>query len=621
MHEQIPLALAAIIVLGIGAQWLAWRLQLPSILLLLLFGLIIGPLSGFLDPNSLLGDLLLPLVSVSVAVILFEGGLTLNVVDLSHTRRVLLNLISVGVLVTWLVAAAAAYYILGLDPPMALLLGAILTVSGPTVVLPLLRHVRAVGQVSSILRWEGIVVDPIGAMLAVIVFEAITVSQPDASNYAVLITVFKTALVGGALGAASAGIVTYILRHHWAPDFLQNPVTLMLVVATFIGSNLLQTESGLLAVTVMGVVLANQRTVSVKHIIEFKENLGVLLLSSLFILLAARLEPGQVTGFGVNDALFVAVLIFIGRPLAVAVSSFRSPLSWRERIFMSWMAPRGIVAAAVSSVFALQMRDAGYAQAERLVPLTFLVIVATVVIYGLSAAPLSRWLQVSKPEGLGFLIVGAHSWAREIARVLQQEGCAVLLIDTNRGNIAACRLAGIPAAYGSVFSPDITEEVDLGGVGRMLALTSNDEVNSLAAIQFAAMFGRAEVYQLPLERAVNGDREPELHHLRGRFLFAEGLTFRKLAERFVAGAQIRKTPLTEEFSYQDFRARYGQYALPLFLIGDNGRVTVATVGREFVPKPGQKLISLIIPPESGAGENAVRQSASAATNQRAPGKS
>ena len=277
MAENIAVQLAAVIILGIGTQWLAWWIKLPSILLLLLCGFIAGPITGYLQPAELLGELLLPVVSVSVAIILFEGGLTLNLVDLTKIRRVLINLVSVGVLATWVVAAGAAYYIVGLELPLAILLGAILTVSGPTVVLPLLRHVQPVGHVNSLLRWEGIVVDPVGATLAVIVFEAITAKQSEASNYLVMAAVLKTLLIGGALGYLGARLVTILLSHHWIPDFLQNPVTLMLVVATFTVSNHFQEESGLLAVTLMGIWLANQKTVSVKHIVEFKENLRVLL--------------------------------------------------------------------------------------------------------------------------------------------------------------------------------------------------------------------------------------------------------------------------------------------------------------------------------------------------------
>lgn len=597
LPEPAILEITAIIVLGIGAQWLAWRIQLPSILLLLLFGFLAGPVTGYLDPNHLLGDLLLPIASISVAVILFEGGLSLNVLDLSQIRNVLVKLISLGVLVTWIIGSAAAYFLVGLQLKLSLLLGAILVVSGPTVVLPLLRHVRPLGDVSSILRWEGIVVDPVGAMLAVIVFEAVTAQSFGSSKFLVISTVLKTVAIGSLLGIAGAGIVTFLLRRHWIPDYLQNPVTLMLVVTTFTVSNILENESGLFTVTVMGVALANQKIVSVRHIIEFKENLRTLLLSSLFILLAARLDFHQLVDIGPPELFFLATLILVGRPAAVAVSTLGSHLNWRERVFLAWMAPRGIVAAAVTSVFALQMREAGFDQAERLVPLAFLVIVGTVVIYGLTAAPLSRWLQVAGSKNRGFLILGAHAWARDIAAALQEEGTPVRLIDTNRGNVAQARLAGLQAFYGNVLAADIVEELDLEDVGHLMALTSNDEVNSLATLHFTEMFGRSEVYQLAVERNGDGEKESLSHHLLGRQLFGREFTYRNLAGRFAAGATIKKTSLTEEFSFEDYRARYGDDAVALFVISAEGLINVVTDVSQAAPTAGETVISLAKPIE------------------------
>lgn len=597
MSEPAILEITAIIVLGIGAQWLAWRMQLPSILLLLFFGFLAGPVTGYLDPNRLLGDLLLPIVSISVAVILFEGGLSLNVLDLSLIRHVLVKLISLGVWVTWMIGAAAAYFIVGLPLRLALLLGAILVVSGPTVVLPLLRHVRPVGRINSLLRWEGIVVDPVGAMLAVIVFEAVTAESFGSSKFLVFSTVLKTVAIGSLLGFAGAGIMAFLLRRHWIPDYLQNPVTLMWVVGTFTASNILENESGLFTVTVMGVALANQKMVSVRHIIEFKENLRTLLLSSLFILLAARLDLRQLIDIGFPEVLFLAILILIGRPVAVALSTLGSQLNWRERIFLAWMAPRGIVAAAVTSVFALQMREAGFDQADRLVPLAFLVIVGTVVIYGLTAAPLSRWLQVAGAKNQGFLIVGAHGWAREIANALQEAGCPVRLVDTNRSNVAQARMAGLEATHANVLASDILEELDLDDMGHLMALTSNDEVNSLATLHFSELFGRSEVYQLAVEREGNGEKESLSHHLLGRQLFGRDFTYRNLAARFATGATIRKTALTEEFTFKDYCARYGDHAVPLFVISAEGQIKVVTDTDPPAPTAGETVISLAKPIE------------------------
>jgi NhaP-type Na+/H+ or K+/H+ antiporter len=523
LTEHLLVGLTSILVLGIGAQWLAWRSGFPAILLLLLFGLLIGPVFGLLRPDALFGPLLPPIVALSVAVILFEGGLSLNVADLPHVGSVVRNLLSVGMLMTWLISAGAAYFILGFGVALAALLGAVLVVTGPTVIGPLLMHVRPAGRLGPILRWEGIVIDPIGAILAVLVFEAILTDEVQEAGVMVALVVVKTVLIGGLVGLPGAGTLILLFKRFWVPDYLHNPVALLLVVSSFTVTNLQQEEAGLLTVTVMGIILANQQIVPVKHVIEFKESLGILLISSLFILLAARIQLSDFANLGVRSLLFLAVLMLLARPAAVALATLRSDLNWRERLFLAWLAPRGIVAASVSSVFALRLMERGYPAAESLVPVTFLVIIGTVAIYSLSAGPLARWLDLAKPHPQGVLIVGAHSWARTIAKVLQTGGYPVLVADTNWGNIAAARLAGLPAYYGSTVALEAPERMNLDGIGRLLALTSNDEVNALAAMRFAEFFSRAETYQLFPK--TKGDELAAIapQHLRGRLLFALGV--------------------------------------------------------------------------------------------------
>ena len=596
MAENLIVGLAIIIILGIGAEWLAWRLHLPSILLLLIFGFLAGPVVNLLDPDALFGNLLLPVVSLAVAIILFEGGLNLRIAELRKTGSVVRNLITIGILVTWLIGASAAYFILGLDIALAVLLGAILVVTGPTVIMPLLRYLRPSGQIGSILKWEGVVIDPIGAILAVIVFEVIVAGGKQETMTLVIFSLLKTVLFGGVIGVLGAIIVMQLLRRYWIPDFLHSVVTLMVVIAAFTASNLLQTDSGLLAVTVMGIVLANQKTVSVRHIMEFKENLRVLLISGLFIILAARLKMSDLAYISAGSLIFLAILMLVARPVSVVLSTLGSKLSWRERLFISWLAPRGIVAAAVSSVFALRLLEDGYPQAKLLVPLTFMIIIGTVVIYGLSASPLARWLKVAEPNPQGVLIVGGHSWARAIAHTLQEEGYKVLMVDANWANISAARMANVPTFYANILSQYAMDEIELNGIGRLMALTSDDQFNSLSALQFANVFGRAESYQLPpLESEEKEGRGTVSQHLRARLLFGPGMNYAYLNDRFTSGAVIKTTSLTEEFDYEGFKIHYGEKAIPLFLIDENGNLVVFTVDNPPRPRPGQKLISLIGP--------------------------
>ena len=627
--EHLLTALASVLVLGTAAQWIAWRMRLPSILLLLLLGVTAGPLTGLIDPGEMLGDLLFPIVSLSVAVILFEGSLSLDVRELREIGVVLFKLLTIGVLVTWALTAGAAYALLGFTLFKSVLLGAVLVVTGPTVIGPLLRHIRPVGRVGPISRWEGIVIDPVGAVLALLVFEAheaVTDSGMAAASMQAITGLARTIIFGGGIGAAMAWVAGVALRKHWIPDYLQSPVVLMLVLIAFVASNALQHESGLLAVTVMGVVLANMSGVHLHPVLEFKENLSILLIASLFILLSARLNLSTFGELGWSGLLFVAVMILVVRPASVWLSTLGGRLNTRERIFLSWLAPRGIVAAAVASVFALRLGvdpiavevteiaadvvggSAAEALAERqpplessasllsapgsgLVPATFLVIFGTVVVYGLTAAPLARRLGLASANPQGVLIAGADIVARRIAGALQEAGYPVLVVDINRWHTRAARMDGLRTADVNILSERAVEDLDLGGIGRFLGLTSNDEVNSLAGMHMAPMFGRAEVYQLCPHDRVNG-KTSSAEHLRTRVLFDHGLTHEDLEHRFEHGARIKTTKLTDEFSFEDFQETYGKSATPLFL-SSQGKLTVLTDGAAITPKAGQSVIALI----------------------------
>ena len=321
------------------------------------------------------------------------------------------------------------------------------------------------------------------------------------------------------------------------------------MTAAFVASNRVQEDSGLFTVTVMGIIIANQKSVIVQHIAEFKETLSVLLVSSLFIVLGARMKIADVRELGWRGPALVAVLIFIARPACVLVSTIKSGLTWRQKIFLSAMAPRGIVAAAVASVFALRLKDAGVAKAELMVPIAFTVIVGTVLVYGLGAKPFGRLLGVAWPSAQGVLIVGSHPLGRAIGKALVENHCPVLMVDTNRWNVQQAKLEGLPTYYGSVVSQEVLERVELGGLGRLLAMTSNDEVNSLAALNFSRVFGRSEVYQLAT-KVTQKRTDAVSRELRGRPLFTVEATYSRMNEMIDAGARVRRTRITETFGLQ-----------------------------------------------------------------------
>ena len=593
MTEDILPKLAAIVVLGVGAQWLAWRLRLPSILLLLVAGFVAGPATGLLDPDDMFGSLLVPAVSLAVGLILFEGGLSLRLTDLRGVRGVVRNLVTVGALATWAIAALSAHVIIGLDLRVAVLLGSILVVTGPTVIGPLLDLVRPMGQTGPILRWEGIVIDPIGAMLAVLVFEGISGGGVREVAGEAALGVVKTIGVGAFIGVGAGAALALCLRHYWIPDGLNNPVTLAAVIAAVTASNVLQEESGLLTAVVMGMMLSNQRTFAVRRIVEFKESLRVLLIGGLFVVLSARLELSTLESVGPKTIAFIAVMILIARPLSVLVSTWGSKLTVQERVFLASVAPRGIVAAAVASIFSLRLGEEQTPDADSLVSVTFFAIVGTIAVYGLASTVVARALGLSRANPQGVLIVGAHPWARRIAAALGENGFATALVDSNWRNVADGRMEGLPVHYGSALSDFEPGEIDLGGLGQLLALTPNDSVNALAAQHFSEVFGRAHLYQVAPRQASEAGREHIAEHLRGRVLWGNELTFSRMQDLFDSGAVLKTTNISEEFDYEDFVALYGDSAVILFVITPRGDLIVPAADASAIPSAGDILVSLV----------------------------
>ncbi|WP_051149778.1 cation:proton antiporter [Methylohalobius crimeensis] len=595
MHSQILWSLVGIGLISIVCQWIAWRVKLPAILFLLLAGIAAGPVSGWLSPDTLFGDLLFPMISLAVAVILFEGSLTLKFEQIRGLEKVVRNLVTLGVLITWWITALATRYLVGFTWDIAILFGALMVVTGPTVIVPLLRSVRPNRRVSNILRWEGIVIDPLGALLAVLVFEFIRSSYGSALTLTAS-TFGKILLDGLLLGSFAGYCFGLALRNFWIPDYLHNVTALILVFGVYALADTLETEAGLLAVTVMGMWLANMPGVPVKEILNFKESLSIFLISGLFILLAARLDFSrfQDLGFLALAGVFL-VTQFIARPAGVWLSTLNSDLTSEEKTVLALIGPRGIVAAAVTGLFAIRLEQHGYPKADLLVPLAFTVIIGTVAIQSAFARLLTKHLGVSEPEGGGFLIVGANAVARTLAEALQDLGIQVMLTDSSWDHVKTARLEGLPAYYGNLTSEHADWDLDLVGLDGLLALSPSAELNALASCKYAGEFGTDRVYMIQAEK------EEENRHrtaATARILFDREITFAVLASRIGQGAIIRQTKLTENFDFEAYRARYRNRAIPLFLRLPDGELEVITTDRKLTPKPGSTLLALI-QPESG----------------------
>jgi len=606
--------LTMVLGLGIVAQWLAWRFRLPSILLLLAFGFTAGLFFDFNIDSVLSGGtgeltsqvekFLLSAVGLSVAIILFEGGLTLKFSELKESGSPVLRLCSVGVAVSFVLTTAFCMFVLGQKWQVAALLGSILVVTGPTVIAPLLRHIQPSRKIGSIVKWEGIVVDPIGAILAVLVFQAALAGDVQVAKQHALYSLGITLLVGVVMAYVLAKIIELLLKHHLIPDFLHSVFLLAVVAVAFTVSNKIQHESGLLTVTVLGITLANQKSVSVKHILEFKENLRTLIISCLFIVLSGRIEGSRLLGALGPGLLLLAALIIIIRPLSVFIANlFSKKTSTKEQFFLACLAPRGIVAAAVTSIFALELSHAYSAgkvskeiadQANQLEPLIFIVIIGTVAFYGLLAAPLARRLGISKQNPTGILFAGAEPWSRLAARTLHEDGHDILMLDTNYSHIASATVEGIPAQRANILSEFVEEELELTGLGHLMAATPNDEVNSLAAKEFTHIFGSSNVWQVAPIDDEDHHTTAVAAHMRGRICFPGRPTHEMLNEFADSGAVMKKTTLSEQFTFEDFTELYLHRAIILFLDSPERGLRPAAHDLKKVPS-GTSIYALTIP--------------------------
>ncbi|MBV6271487.1 sodium:proton antiporter [Alcaligenaceae bacterium CGII-47] len=593
MNDHSVMLLAGIGMIAMLCQWVAWRLHLPAILFLLLAGLAVGPGIGWLDPDALFGDLLFPFISLSVAVILFEGSLSLRFHEIRGLEGVVRRMTGVGILITWAVTTIAAHWIIGWSWELALLFGAIMVVTGPTVIGPLLRTVRPVARVARILRWEGIVVDPIGALLAVLSYEFIVASQARAGLGHTLLIFGETVLTGMGAGLVAGFALGEILRRNWLADYLVNVTVLITVFAVFALSNTFLSESGLLAVTIMGIWLGNRKGVPIEDIMAFKETLSLLLLSGLFIILAARMDFADLLVLGWQGPAVLAVLLLIARPLKVAFSTWGSGLPWQERVLLTWIAPRGIVAAAVSALFAIKLQHLGMAQANQLMPLTFIVIVGTVVLQSITARPVALALNVAEPDPVGFLVVGVGPIAQAIALALQAAKVPVRLCGSDWDGVTKARMAGLPVYYGSPLSEDAQRNLDLAGMGRLLAIGPSDDFNTLVTSWFVDHYGRGNAYALPDGRRVDGTDKHQASALhRPVTLFAEEASYWVLMRILAEGGAVRSTTLTEAYGYTQYETSYAGRFTPLFALTPKGYARPFTPGQDWRPEAGWTVLSL-----------------------------
>ncbi|MCP1469997.1 NhaP-type Na+/H+ or K+/H+ antiporter [Sphingobium sp. OAS761] len=601
MQEQ-ALVIALIGLLGIGAQWIAWRTGWPAIALMLGAGVIAGPVLGLIDPEHVFGELLEPMVSIAVALILFEGGLSLNFRELRKTDGAVTRLVLLGAPIGWALGAVACYYAAGLVWPVAILFAGILVVTGPTVVLPLLRQSNVAARPRAILKWEAIVNDPVGALLGVVTYEYLRRSAEGGSLASVIVALVAAAIVAGLIGFAAARAVGWTFPRGHVPEYLKAPILLVAVIGVFVLSNMIQQETGLLAVTVMGVALANMRLDSLRDIQPFKENVTVLLISGVFVLLSASLDLEVLRQFEWRFLAFLFVLLFLVRPATVLLSLAFTPVPWNERLLIAWIAPRGIVAVAISGLFALRLDRLGFSDGSILVTLSFAVVIATIVAHGFSIKPVARLLKVTGASDSGLLIVGATPFTLELAGQLRQLSVPVTIADNSWQRLSAARHAGIPTYHGEILSEATEERLDLAQFQVLAAATDNEAYNALVCSEFAPEVGRDNVYQLG-DASDDDDPRALPESLRGRALFASGLGVEGIMQREEQGWTFRKTRISDQFDFDAARASLPEGGDMLLLLRKSGAIRFFTHASRPTPQPGDTILSYVPPmPPKPKGE-------------------
>ncbi len=564
--SDVIFACAMIGSLGLGAQWLAWRLQAPAIVLMSLSGLAVGPLwsvifgAPLLSPQATFGDVFRPIVSLAVAVILFEGGLVLKFENLREAGAAVRRMIFIGGPLAWIMGTIAAYYAAGLDWASAVVFAGVMVVTGPTVIMPLLRQSKLGGRPAQFLKWEGIVNDPIGALFAVAAFEFIRVASQGQSLFGAGLWIIMAAFYGIVLGVMFGWAMAKAFREGWTPEYLKAPLILASIILCYTMAEMFQKEIGLVAVTAYGMTLGNSKLAGLTELQKFKEDIAILLVSGVFVMLTADLTPAIISqAINWNTLAFLLCMLFIVRPLSVWISTYGT-LDRKEAILLGWIAPRGIVAVAVSGLFGSLLVDLSregrffFEGADQITPLAFAMVFTTVVLHGFTIGPLSRGLGLARKEKPGVLMVGANAWSVQFATALEKSGIDVIVADSNYRRLKSSRDAGLEIFMGEVLSEDAEIKLDHARFSTVIALSTNDSYNALVCSHFAPEVGRHMVYQLSIsDDEEENDERVVSSNARGRTLIRRGRTYDSLIRDQYRGWEFARTPLTDKYSLEQFR--------------------------------------------------------------------
>jgi len=594
MDNFITLSIVVICVVSMLCQGIAWYLRIPSILFLLISGIILGPVTGFLVPDKLLGDLLFPTISLSVAIILFEGSLTLNFNKISEQRKNVIKFISIGGIITFIGVSLSAHYIFNINYSMSFLLGAILIVTGPTVIGPMLTAIRPSNKVCQLLKWEGMILDPFGAILTVLVFDVVIRTQSEHLLISAIFYFLKLTIVGGVIGYIFGYLLSKALIKHLIPKFLINIVVLNFVLLSFMISNAIYHETGLLAVTVMGLTLANFKNLDLKEILEFKETLSTLLLSSLFILLAARINLSNLYYVMFPATIIFCLMQFLIRPIKVFLTTRKSELNFGDKLMLAWIAPRGIVAAAIASLFELKLKRMGYNDASFLSPVVFLIISYSVILPSFTGKFFAKLIGANRSDSNGILIIGANALSRKIAEIIQKRNYYVLIADYNWDEISTARMNGLKTFFGNPLSEHAEYNLSLLDLGKMMAITPNTELAVLSGVHFKREIEKNEIYYLQTAKEKNiAEKNKIADSHKGKKLFGDNITYEKLLSLLNSTHEIRSTCITNKYTFEDYLTSNKETIIPLFAFDTKNKLVLFSANNKISPDDGWTIVSMM----------------------------
>ncbi len=592
------MAFALVGALGVGSQWLAWRMRMPAIVLMLVAGILIGPVAGVFDPARDIGPLMGPIISIAVAIILFEGGLTLNLHSLQDAAKGVKRLVFIGAPLGWLTSALTLRYGAGLSWESAAVFGGIMIVTGPTVIAPLLRTARLAKRPAALLQWEAIVNDPIGALAAVLAFEVVLVLNTATTVSAAAIDLFVGISIATAFGAAAGFGLARSFKRGWVPEYMKVPVLFSLLLGVFAVSDYILHESGLLAVTIMGIVIANSNLPSYEELRRFKEHATVLLVSGVFILLAAGLDFNALAQLDWRAVAFVLMVVLVARPLTVLASLVGSGVPFKEQLLVALTGPRGVVLVAVAGLFGERLFELGFADAALIGPLAFALVSVTVVLHGFTLAPFARWLGLTGSDTPGVIIIGGSPWTTAFAEALQKAEVPVLMTDPNFGNLRGARTVGISTFSGDILSEAAEQRLELVSYATLIAATDNDAYNTLVATDLAPEFGRDNVFQIMREK--NESARHQLPRTLGGRMFGVDETHAGMNKLIRDGWTFRITRLTEEYTFEDWRAERTEAHL-FARLAPNGDIRLIRKDEEVKGAPDVRIIAFR-PAREGEGD-------------------